>query len=204
MRGLLNADKARFLSDNAFEIPDLVQIDKPFEPCKFIDFDVASSCSDPANTGVHFYTNDYKIERFWANPDKYISMLSRFKYVVMPDFSLYFDFPQALQIFNKYRSHWLAAYCTLNNISVIPNISISTPNNYAWALQGYPKHSVVAFSDIGARRDKLDYKLVQMQFEKMIEALEPIQVLYFTRGKTAPAGATIIRLPLFKGGEING
>lgn len=205
MRGLLNTDKARFVSANTFEFPNVPCIPDKIDPCKWIDFDVCSSCcSDRNNTAVHCFCDDYKLERMWTDPARYAAMLSQFKYVLMPDFSLYYDFPRALQIYNKYRSHWLAAYFTLSDICVIPNISASTPDNYNWSFLGLPKHSVVAFSDIGCRRNKEDFKLLMQSYDTMIKLLEPVQILYFTRAKECPDGATLIRVPFCKGGEFYG
>lgn len=55
-----------------------------------------------------------------------IPMLQQFRYVLIPDFSLYTDFPKALQIWNHYRKHWIGAYMQLYGIDVIPTIAWNT------------------------------------------------------------------------------
>lgn len=81
-----------------------------FDNAEFIGFNYARSAKNPEDKAVHFFLDDYQFNRVWTDPDRYIPMLQRFKYVLTPDFSLYTDFPKALQIYNHYRKHWLGAY----------------------------------------------------------------------------------------------
>ena len=152
------------------------------------------------NYGVNFYIDDYKFQRIWNAPDRYVNLLSRFSYVVQPDFSLYYDFPRVLQMYNKYRNHWLAVfYRERCGKLFIPNIRLSTPDNYYWCFMGYPHHSVVAFSDVGITREKVERKFCFLAYDEMIKRLDPIQILYFTRSpKSAPSEATVITVDYFK------
>lgn len=199
-RGLLNANIAIFEDNNSFGFPELFPYTEKVDCSKWIDFD--SCIRDKTNTqGVHFFINDYKFDRIWNNPKKYISVLSRFDFVIQPDFSLYYDFPMALQIYNKYRNHWLFAYYSVYGIDMIPNISPSIPYCYDWSFLGYPEKSVVAFSDIGVIRDKECRLLLQKSYDEMIKRLSPIQILYFTRSKkSAPSECDVIEIPFLKGG----
>lgn len=74
------------------------------------------------NCGVHFFLDDYQFQRLWNTPDRYIESLQKFSCVLSPDFSLYTDYPTALQIYNHYRKHWIGAYLQLYGIEVIPTI----------------------------------------------------------------------------------
>ena len=71
---------------------------------------------------VHFYEDDYLFERLWRNPEKYLSILSRFEGVILPDFSLYRDMPFVMQLWNIYRSRAIGHWLQKNGIKVIPNI----------------------------------------------------------------------------------
>ena len=93
---------------------------------------LAASASIPvvslfSSSGLHFFCEDYIFDNVWNQPTKYIDIFKPFKYVVQPDFSLYYNFPVALQIFNKYRNHWLGNFFSFYGISVIPNINVSSP-----------------------------------------------------------------------------
>lgn len=47
---------------------------------------------------IHFYIDDYKFERIWNSPNKYINVFKRFPGIIGPDFSVYTDMPVAHQI----------------------------------------------------------------------------------------------------------
>lgn len=59
---------------------------------------------------VQMYVDDYRIERLWNAPTKYLCGLRNSAAVLSPDFSIYADVPQALGIYNHYRKHWLGAF----------------------------------------------------------------------------------------------
>lgn len=200
MRGLLNYDKASFESLNKFGFPEVFPYLEKVKCEKWIDFDNCRKHTGQAE-GLHFYIDDYKFNCLWSDPKRYIPILKRFKYVIMPDFSLYYDFPQALQIYNKYRNHWLYSFYLVNGVHMIPNISVSTSDCFEWSFLGFPSGSVVAFSDVGAIRDKSSRLDTYKGYEKMKDQLQPIQILYFTRSKkTAPSECDVIELPFLKEG----
>lgn len=199
MRGLLNFEKAFFESKNEYGFPEVFPYKTKVSCNKWIDFDSSRKQTGQAE-GLHFYCDDYKFNCLWTDPQRYVPILQRYKYVVMPDFSLYYNFPVALQIYNKFRNHWLYAYFLVHGIQMIPNISVSTPDCYDWSFLGLPLGSVVAFSDIGAIRDKASRQATMQGYEAMIKKLQPTQILYFTRSiKTAPSECDVVEIPFLKG-----
>lgn len=199
MRGLLNFDKAFFESKNNFGFPEVFPYTQHVDCDQWIDFDNSRNNTGQSE-GLHFYCDDYKFNCLWTEPKRYIPILQRYKYVVMPDFSLYYNFPSALQIYNKFRNHWLYAFYLNNGVQMIPNISVSLPDFWDWSFLGYPSGSVVSFSDIGAIRDKPSRQVTMQGYDEMIKRLHPIQVLYFTRSKrSAPSECDVIELPFIKG-----
>ena len=201
MRGMLNAQKGIFLSDNYFDFPPCIaytgQVNAASLKC--IDFDSARRLRNRSGYNcLHFYCDDYKFESVWTYPERYIDLFKNFKYVIMTDFSLYFDFPNALKIYNKYRNHWLWSYFMMHGVQMIPSINLSSEDCFPWSILGYPKHSIVAISDIGRSREKLftDYRDHVIDYIKT--ELEPLQILYFTRSKNARSDVDIVRLPFIK------
>lgn len=199
MRGLLNIDKGYFPAPNLYGFPEL-------EPCRelvpdFIEwfsFPDRNLISSFAGSGVHFYCHDFTFESLWTTPKKYVDFLRSVRFVVMPDFSMYYNFPVALQIYNKYRNHWLARYLGHYGANVIPNVSVSDLSCFEWSFLGYPVGSVVAFSDIGSSRSVYDKVVIQRAYEEMLVRLRPRQVLYFTSSVSrVPAGA----VPVIVGGR---
>lgn len=212
MRGLLNDNIARFDCLNPYGFPEIFAVTARVDPSTFwIDFDSFRRLStrngakrpwSDGTSGLHFYTSDYKFNAVWEYPGRYIDMFKRADHVITTDFSLYYDWAPALQMFNKFRNHWLSAFYSLHGISMIPNIRVSTPDQFYWSFCGYPRGSVVAFSDIGSMSDPDLRAVVYAAYDEMLYQLDPIQILYFTRSlKYAPSEVDIIHLPFIKGGD---
>ena len=176
----LNQSKAIFQSDNQFGIPRIDPFDEEIDDCEWIGFNYALTCKDPENKVCHMFLDDYQFERLWNQPDKYIHILKRFKAVTAPDFSLYTDFPKALQIFNHFRKHWLARYYADNGVKIIPTICWSEQDSFDFCFEGEPKESTVAISDIGCGRTKKTKKLFSDGFNEMIRRINPRTIYVYT------------------------
>ena len=131
--------------------------------------------------GVNFFLDDYQFESVWTRPNKYIETLKNYNVVLSPDFSLYLDFPKAVQIYNHYRKHWLAAYWQENGINVIPTICWSDEESFDWCFDGEPRNSIVAVSNVGCMKNKEARKNFMKGYNKMLEVLTPIKVLMFAQ-----------------------
>lgn len=97
----------------------------------------------------------------------------------MPDFSLYTDYPKALQIFNVYRNLWLARYMQENNISVIFNIACSTEETNKLLLVVMPKNSIVAISSVGVMKNLYHKKEFERNVRQVLENVKPTQLIWF-------------------------
>jgi hypothetical protein len=150
-----------------------------YEPVEFIGFNFAKSTKDRRNKGVHFFVDDYQFERIWRMPTQYTSLLSDFHTVLTPDFSLYTDYPKAIQIYNHYRKHWLGAYWQFLGLRVIPTIAWSDPDSYNWCFDGTPKGATVAVSSVGTQRNKVAKSLFIAGWREMVERLEPETVIFY-------------------------
>lgn len=148
----LNLQKAAFEGVGAYDIPLLSP--ETFTDCELIGFNQAKTCKERGNKAVHFFLYDYQFERIWNRPDAYVDMLKQFKCIFSPDFSVYCDYPRALQIYNHYRKHWIGAYMQINGISVIPTIGWSNEDSFEWCFDGEPKGSAVAVSSVGTQKNK--------------------------------------------------
>lgn len=145
----------------------------------------------------HFFCYDFLFEKYWNVPDKYIEKLKKYSAVVAPDFSMYTDMPLAMQIYNHYRKHWLAAYWQLCGITVIPNIGWSDESSYDWCFDGEPEESVVCVSSVGTQVDKQAKKLFLQGYEEMMKRIRPKTVLFY--GKV-PDGVTgnIVNVAIYR------
>lgn len=176
-----NQEKMQFPIDNKYGMPKISATqtvgDKMLRFCDFKEI------SDPENYIAHFYYDDYKFISAWRNPDKYIERLKRFKAVISPDFSLYTDFPKALQILSCYRRQWCGAYWQYMGIDVIPDVVWGDESSFEFCFEGIPIHSTVAVSSVGIKRnDEWNDKknsLFRIGYNKMLNRLEPTTILFY-------------------------
>ena len=152
-QNILNLAYAQFETTNEYGIPDMypVHIDN-LADIPIQGFNFALKEKHPENVGVHFFLHDYQFERVWKYPDRYIELLSKFAYVLSPDFSPYVDMPQALQIYNVYRNRWCGRYWQEHGIKVIPTFTLGDAEIFKVFFEGIPKHSTIAISTMGEGR----------------------------------------------------
>lgn len=128
-----------------------------------------------------FFLDDYQFQRLWNTPDRYIEKLQNFNCVLSPDFSLYTDYPTALQIYNHYRKHWIGAYLQLYGIEVIPTICWSDEKSFEWCFDGEPIGGTVAVSSVGTQKNKIAKELFLKGYKEMIERLQPETIIFYGR-----------------------
>lgn len=126
---------------------------------------------------LHFFVDDYQFDRLWNSPERYINMFKNYQYICSPDYSLYLDYPKALQIYNTFKKQCLGAYYQAHGIKVVPTVSWSDEESYSWCFDGIEVGSCVACSSVGCMRDLEAKQRFINGFEKMIEVLQPKQIL---------------------------
>ena len=202
-----NSEFAIFEGVGKYNIPELAPVYELPKVERFIEFDYCKRIRDGhENIGVHFFEDDYKFERVWTSPDRYGSMLSKFSYILGPDFSQYIDFPLALQIYNHYRNLWVAKYWQIcYNMIVVPTVMWGDKSSYEWCFDGYPKNSIVAVSNVGLCQNKEMHEMFLSGYNEMIKRLNPSKILVFSRNfEELPGNVQYIRWELHKGDQVNG
>ncbi len=172
-----NLDKIAFPGIGTYEIPKIDPV-KEYPNGDFISMNYAKSEKHPEEKNIHCFVDDYQFIRFWNQPDKYIPVLSKFRSVCAPDFSTYTDMPMAMQIYNHYRKHWLAAYWQIHGITVYPTISWSTPDSYEWCFDGEPVGGIVAVSSVGTQKTEESKRLFLRGYKEMMDRLRPVWVIF--------------------------
>ena len=117
-----NFNRYQFDGVGIYDIPEIKGCDI-LKPPDLIGFNGIAKCKDRSNKAVHFFLDDYQFMRVWTHPEEQLKRLQKFKYVLSPDFSIYTDFPKALQIYAHFKKHWVAKLWEENDIKVIPTIS---------------------------------------------------------------------------------
>lgn len=129
---------------------------------------------------IHFYVDDYKFERVWNNPERYINVFKKHPGIIGFDFSSYLDMPAAQQIWNIYRNRALSHYFQENNIDVIPNIQWGDKNTYEYCFDGIPIGGTVAISTNGAINNNLERYIFKKGLSKMLEVVKPKTVITYS------------------------
>lgn len=171
---------------------------------RFMDW---KEVSDPENYIAHFYYDDYKFISAWREPDKYIERLKKFKAVVSPDFSLYTDFPRALQILSCYRRQWCGAFWQSQGIDVIPDVVWGDEKSFEYCFDGIPKGGTVAVSTVGVKNDKQwndkESDMFRAGYNEMLKKLEPTTILFYGSMIEGCEG-NIIRIPSYYEQKFSG
>ena len=177
-RNYENLERRIFDGVGEYGIPQIEPT--PYEGgCEWTSFNYAKTCEKREGKGVHFFVDDYQFNRLWTDIDRYIPMLSQFRYVMSPDFSTYTDFPKAIQIYNHYRKHWVGAYLQEAGIQVIPTISWSTPDSFEWCFDGEPEGATVAVSSVGCMNSKEKKALFLAGYTEMVRRLQPETIIFY-------------------------
>jgi len=203
-----NAEKFMFDGVGEYGIPQVEAVYEMPEIQKWIEFAYCKRFRadryDRSKVGVHCFEPDYKFDRLWQKPDKYAEMIMQFGCMLGPDFSMYTDFPKALQIYNHYRKHWLTAYYQMvYNITVVPTIGWVDKDSYDWCFDGEPEDSIVAVSNVGLGNRKDAKQIFRDGYNEMLTRLQPRKVLMLTRNfEDYPGPIEYIRWELHKGDQI--
>ena len=170
---IMNIEKGFFSSTNSFGIPDIKKDE--FEVKELIPYRVDSN----RNGTAHFFLDDYRFERCWRNPDSQIEELKKYDGVLSPDFSMYTNYPQAMQIWQVYRNRWCACYWQSLGIKVIPTISWSDEQSFKYCFLGVQKCSTVAIGTVGVLNNEYAKTLFMQGFKEMLKQLEPKEILIY-------------------------
>lgn len=147
-------------------------------PKKLISFSKALNSKD-YDAWVHFYENDSAFERFWNRPKKYLPILKKFKGVITPDFSLYYDMPLVMQAWNTYRGKALGHWLNKNHVEVIPNVRWGDKRTFALSTCGIEKGKTIAVGTHGCIKTTEEKLLFIQGFDYVIHFLKPHTVIVY-------------------------
>ena len=167
-------------ADNEYGLPDLAPVPRSAVPDWLVPYrQRLRSGAGLAAGAVHFFLDDYRFETVWSRPRKALQYHAHFQTLLTPDFSLYRDWPLALQLWNIYRSRWCGAFWQRQGFTVIPTVSWASPESYAFCFAGLPSHSLLAVSTVGTHKEAATRAFFLAGFEAMVERLSPSLVLCY-------------------------
>jgi len=169
-----------------WEIP-VIHNPNNFElPKNLIPLDHLSQTKDFSEI-VHCYIHDIKFKNLIVNVTEYIEILRKFKGVISPDCSLYYDMPLVLQMTNVYLSHQIGHYLQTQGITVIPNVRWGDERTYTrlipteqpFAFLGYEKKGIYCVGTYGCCQSKEEKYHLREGLRSMIKELEPRIILIY-------------------------
>jgi hypothetical protein len=126
----------------------------------------------------HFFLDDYRFESVWNHPVKALRAVLTYKGAVSPDFSLYTDWPPALNIWNVYRNRWCGRLWNEYGQIVVPTVGWTTEESYKFCFLGIQSKSIVAMAYFkGSDFDSDKYFL--KGYEELIKQIDPEKVLMY-------------------------
>lgn len=178
---------------NSSGMPHLMWQDTPF-PASLVGFNHVLTASKVApGAGVHFFIDDYQFERVWDKPESYVNMLSKYDFVLSPDFSLYTDMPLPMQRWNVYRSRALGKFWAKQGMTVIPTVSWSDEDSYSFAFAGLDEYSTVAVSTVGVRNNARALELWKQGMSELLNRIKPQRLLVYGFPIDFDYGSTAVR-----------
>jgi hypothetical protein len=138
---------------------------------------VKAKVGDKENTHktLHFATHDWNFETVWTKPEEAMEKLGQYYALCSPDFSIYWDMPRAIQIFNTFRNRWCGAYWQSQGAKVIPTIAWGDESTWDFCFDGVEKGSVVMVTTYFVRYpDRF-----MAGYNKMLEVINPSAIIVY-------------------------
>lgn len=173
-----NLDLGHFETVGEYNIPKL-HPEHMDERIDWIRFNHALQEQSRRNLGVHFFLDDYLFQRIWNDPTRYALFLRDFKAALTPDFSMFTDYPKAVNVYNHWRKHLLGAYWQCFGCKVIPSIGWIDRDSYSWCFSGEPEGGTVAVSSVGVMKNRDARKLFVDGYREMMTRLQPDKIIFF-------------------------
>ena len=177
-----------FLESLSFEGDYDMPIVGNFDDISVIDYIAlysdTSEYNKTENTCVAFYQYDHVFDGIHGLYNSIIykdeERLEGVKYIIAPDYSLFGDFPNALQIFNIYKSRVCMCWLIANTkAKILPNVRWTFPFTFEYCFDGIMKGSNIAIGVLGQIRDKENKKMFLDGLKVAIDRIEPKRLLVY-------------------------
>jgi hypothetical protein len=128
---------------------------------------------------IHSFEDDYKFERLWREPRRYLPLIQSYGGAISPDFSVFRAMPLAEQIHSVYRSRAISYWWASNGITVVPNVRWGDGRTFEFCFDGLPQNSVVAVGTHGCVKRISDKRHFFEGFMIMLERIRPTVVVVY-------------------------
>lgn len=181
----------QFLSDNAYRFPIVKKDDIDLTNLALISATHIKKNDSKKNCqkGVHFFIEDYRIEKFYNHPTKYLEKLAQYKFLMTPDYSVYANMSTWCQITSIGKNRWCGAYWQSQGFKVIPTVSWGLAATYNFCFKGIEKGAIVAVSTLGCKHSKYHFL---SGYNEMLKQIEPTAIICFDKPFKGMGGNLIV------------
>lgn len=153
-----------------------------------------------------YYAEDYKFEASWQAPDIWVQKMLNggFPIAIVPNFSVWWSQPKAIDIFQMYRAAWMGRYMQEAGIMVIPDLKTTTDRDYPLEVAGVPKGANAVCLQVQTidKDDPEQAEKTQNSFRQMVRRVQPKTVLIYGSKygrellkEVEPEGTRMVYLP---------
>lgn len=172
---------------------DIPYVDTPNDldlPRKLVGYNKSKYCKDRGNCFLHFYHKDYIFDgrmgiwfalvfnKFFKKGFR-LEKLDGYKAIITPDFSMYYDMPIIMQMWNLFRSRVVGFYLTMLGYTVVVNVRWADVRSYQYCFAGLRQNHIVAVSTLGCLRSKADKELFLPGLEELIRRIHPEYIVLY-------------------------
>ena len=126
--------------------------------------------------GVHFFVDDWRFETLYDKPERSFDTLSKYRFVLTPDYSLYSEMPMWRQIESIGKARWVGANWQRKGLTVVPTVSWARTRSFDFCFEGIERHCIVAVGMIGCKSNR---RAFMQGYNEMFRRIEPEAVICF-------------------------
>lgn len=183
-------DGAEYDIESGWDIP---YVDTPTElalPTKLVGYQKSNQCVERSMAYLHFYHKDYVFDgrmgiwyalvfnSFFKKGFK-LSKLDGYRAIITPDFSMYYDMPIIMQMWNLLRSRIVGFYLAKLGYNVVVNVRWTDEKSYSYCFAGLRQNDIVAVSTLGCLRSNADKQLFMPGLEELINRIHPKTIVIY-------------------------
>lgn len=165
--------------DGEWQVPKLDAIELEFQIQNLVGFDDRGRASEPSQSAIHFYRDDWKFDALVENPLSWVYKLMEFGYVLTPDLSLGDEMPPWKRQERTCLSRAIGVIWQVRGLRVIPSLRWRSVEDLQFVMAGIAKQSTIAISNYGARLKLSDRHIFRSGSEEILETLKPKNVILY-------------------------
>lgn len=172
---------------------DIPYVDTPEDlklPEKMIGYQKSQQCSGRENAYLHFYHKDHIFDgrmgiwyalvfnTFFKKGFR-LEKLNGYRAIITPDFSMYYDMPIIMQMWNLLRSRIVGFYLTKLGYTVVVNVRWTNKRSFSYCFAGLRRNHIIAVSTLGCLRSNSDKELFLPGLEELIKRIHPEYIVLY-------------------------